>query len=69
MNAKIFLAGDDQLVAELTGGVRLAHVDAVSLSDLHWSKGVTASQVSMVDWHISAARAPTSGRRLRYTNA
>jgi hypothetical protein len=63
VNAKIFL-DDDQLVAELPGEVRLSHVDAVVLADMLWSRGVTVSEVVMLDWHEDAVRAPTSGQKI-----
>lgn len=63
MNAKIFL-DKDELVAELPDNVRLSHVDAVCLADLLWSKGVTVSDVIMVDWHEDANRSPLSGQKI-----
>lgn len=64
MNAKIFLDDDDQLVAELSGEERLSHADAICLADLLWSRGVTASEVEMLDWHQDADRAPRSGQKI-----
>lgn len=63
MNAKIFL-DDDQLVAELPGEERVAHADAVCLADILWARGVTVSEVEMLDWHEDADRAPTSGQKI-----
>ncbi|MYM80780.1 MULTISPECIES: hypothetical protein [Duganella] len=63
VNAKIFL-NDDELVAELPGNVRLSHKDAVCLADLLWSKGVTVSEVVMLDWHEDASRAPLNGQKI-----
>lgn len=63
MNAKIFL-DDDQLVALLPGEERLSHVDAICLADMLWRRGVTVSEVEMLDWHEDADRAPTSGQKI-----
>ena len=63
MNAKIFL-DDGQLVAELPGEERVSHADAVCLADMLWTRGVTVSEVEMLDWHQDANRAPTSGQKI-----
>jgi hypothetical protein len=63
VNARIFLK-DDQLVAELPFEEHLTHSDAVSLADMLWKRGVKVAEVEMLDWHVDADRAPTSGQKI-----
>ena len=63
MRARIYLI-DDVLVAECEGGLHLSHADATELADLLWANDVTSEEVSMVDWHEDAERAPLSGHKM-----
>lgn len=63
MRARIYFA-DDMLVAEREDGLCLLHADAVQLADLLWVSNVTSSEISMIDWHEDAERAPLSGQKV-----
>jgi hypothetical protein len=63
MKAKIHLAGD-MLVAKLESGSRLSNIDTNLLADLLWAQNVTASEVTTVDWHEDADRAPLNGQKV-----
>lgn len=63
MKARIYLAGD-MLMAHLEDGRLLSHMDARRLADLLWKSGVTAAEVTMIDWHEDAEHAPLAGQRV-----
>jgi hypothetical protein len=63
MKANIRFA-DGELVAQLDDQRQLKHADAATLAEQLWAYGITASEVSMVDWHTDVGSAPTSGQKI-----
>ena len=63
MRALVYLSGN-MLHADLENGVQLSDTDAIELADQLWSHDVRHNDVSLIDWHEDADRAPLSGQKI-----